>query len=401
MRRFTNANIFLNGRFTPAAFDVEKGRFQNIHPASSQLSCPAPLTQETEIIDLQGAFVIPGLIDIHGHGNSGYDFSTCGYEGLVTMARYLGTHGITSFAPASMTMSCDALAAAYQNAKKLHAYQLQKECSDGCPENTDIMSRLAGINMEGPFFSYGKRGAQDPSWLKAPDEEMFRKLMDVSGGLIRLVDVAPELKGAMTFIRNISRSFPEVTVSVAHTEAGYETVCEAFQNGAAHMTHLFNGMNGIHHRAPGPVCAAYDTPGVFVELICDGIHIHPSVIRMVFSLFPGRVILISDALACCGMPDGRFTLGDQEVTLKDHHATLADGTLAGSASNLFDMLRNVVSFGIPLEEAVISATLNPARQLHLDHQIGSIGDGKKADFLICSESLQLLQVYIGGSPVPA
>ena len=408
--RFTNANLFINGSFVKGSFEVRDGRFGRIKISdqdkrSGKLTIAASGAFRTgkkpqdgrndaadrqgclgisELLDLQGCLVIPGLIDLHGHGNSGYDFSTCDLEGLKTMAGYLARNGITSFAPASMTMPYDRLERAFSNAASFGT------------EGSKGMARLVGINMEGPYFSRGKKGAQDPHFLKAPDYEGFRQLYDGCGGLIRIVDVAPELNGAMEFIRKASEL---CTVSVAHTEADYETVLEAFANGADQMTHLFNGMNGIHHRAPGPIGAAFDTPGIYVELICDGIHIAPSVIRMVFELFRGRVILISDALACCGMPDGRFLLGEQEVTLKDHRATLADGTLAGSASNLFDMLRNAVSFGIPLEEAILSATANPARQLGVADELGSIEEGKKADFLICSESLQLEAVYMEGDRV--
>ena len=450
--RFTNANLFINGSFVKGSFEVRDGRFGRIEISDQDkrsgkltiaasgafrtgkklqdgrndaadrqgnLGIPALIDLQSrpviqEHIDLQGRLVIPGLIDLHGHGNSGYDFSTCDLEGLKTMAGYLAKNGITSFAPASMTMPYDRLERAFSNAAQLHA--LQAEGTSGCscsarPDGLSLASglinsfgsegsygtsRLVGINMEGPFFSHGKKGAQDPHFLKAPDYEGFRQLYDGCGGLIRIVDVAPELDGAMEFIRKASEL---CTVSVAHTEADYETVLDAFANGAGQMTHLFNGMNGIHHRSPGPIGAAFDTPEIYVELICDGIHVAPSVIRMVFELFRGRVILISDALACCGMPDGRFLLGEQEVTLKDHRATLADGTLAGSASNLFDMLRNAVSFGIPLEEAILSATANPARQLGAANELGSIEEGKKADFLICSESLQLEAVYMEGDRI--
>ena len=378
----------VNGGFTEEKISYKPNRLNAKMPCNVKTGCvgeTAACRQGTdEVIDLKGALVIPGLIDIHGHGNSGYDFTTCNLEGLKKIASYLGKNGITSFAPASMTAPYEVLEQAFQNALALHDIQ---EC------HTAGMSRLLGINMEGPYFSYGKRGAQDPAWLKAPDMAGFLNLYNGCQGLIRMVDIAPELEGAMDFIKTASQF---CRVSIAHTEADYETAREAFACGANHVTHLFNGMKGIHHRDPGLVCAAFDTPGVFVEMICDGVHIAPPVIRMVFELFRGRVILISDALACCGMSDGNYKLGDQEFCLKDRHAFLPDGTLAGSASNLFDMIRNVVSFGIPLEEAVKSATINPARQMGMESELGSIEERKKADFLICSESLQLQSVYIDG-----
>ena len=402
--KFINAKIFKDGRFTDGSFEVNKGRFEKINTSGASGECA--FSNDAQATDLEGSLVIPGLIDIHGHGNSGLDFSTCNLDGLKTIAGYLVKNGITAFAPTSMTMPYETLEKAFCNAKALHDMQQKasRYMSAADPtENADqgiqslcATSRIIGINMEGPFFSYGKRGAQNPLYLKNPDFDEFKRLNDVCGGLIRFADVAPELEGAMDFISKASQL---CTVSVAHTEADYETVRTAFKNGSSHMTHLFNGMNGIHHRNPGPVCAAFDTPGVYVELICDGIHIAPPVVRMIFELFKGRVILISDSLACCGMPDGTFSLGNQLITLKEKHATLPEGTLAGSASNLFDMLKNAVSFGIPLEEAVLSATINPARQAGADNELGSVEEGKKADFLVCSESLLLKSVYLDGERI--
>ena len=416
---YFNAKIFYRDAFVNGSFEVKNGRFTEVYVPDSvkestgcsivhgeELRCkaqdeavegslhrPAPCVSKKgseEGTDLQGALVLPGLIDLHTHGNSGVDFSTCSLEELEQMAAYLGQNGITCFAPTSMTMSYDRLQTAFANAQKLMEEQQEK--------GPDGMARVAGIHMEGPYFSYGKRGAQNPADLKLPDFAGFLSLYEGCKGKIRLVDLAPELPGAMDFIQKASRL---CTVSVAHTEAYYDTAREAFLHGAAQLTHLFNGMNGIHHRTPGPVAAAFDTPGVFAELICDGIHVKPAVIRMAFRLFPGRIILISDALACLGMPEGRFHLGDQEVLLKNHAAFLPDGTLAGSATHLFDMLKNAVSYGIPLEEAIISATRNPARQLGIYDEIGSIEAGKKADFLICSESLLLQKVFIDGQEVTA
>ena len=377
---FTNAHIYSDKMtFRDGSFQVQDGIFQKI---SFEETIPASAGET--VVDLKGKLVLPGLIDIHNHGNSGYDFSTCDYEGLEEIAGYLGRNGITSFAATSMTMAYEKLEAAYHNAAKLYHRQQYGHLK---------ASRLIGINMEGPYFSYGKKGAQDPKYLRLPDVEGFLKLYEESGRLICLADVAPELEGGMEYIRKIS---PICTVSIAHTEADYDTVCDAFACGATHMTHLFNGMNSIHHRKPGPVAAAFDTPGVFVELICDGIHIHPSVIRMVFQLFRGRVILISDALAACGKTDGRYELGEQIVTVKGPYATLDDGTIAGSISNLYKMFQNAVKFGVALEDAIAACTINPAKQCHAAEMTGSITVGKYADFLVADRDLHLEKVYIQG-----
>ena len=368
---YKNANLFVNGRFQHGSFRVEDGRFTEI-----LTSVPAE-----DGIDLHNQCVIPGLVDVHNHGNSGADFSDGDYDGLVKMAQYLAQNGVTSFAPASMTLPYDVLEAAYKT-----AVRLKNEQPSGC-------ARLMGIQMEGPFFSEKKKGAQNGAYLKNPDYEAFQHLYDVSEGLIRIADVAAELPGAAEFTEKASKL---CTVSIAHTDCTYEEACAVFDAGARHLTHLYNAMPGIHHRKPGPIGAGSERENVVAELICDGQHIHPSAVRMAFKLFPGRICLISDALRCCGMPDGQYTLGGQDVFLKDSIARLADGTIAGSATNLYDCMRKAVEFGIPREQAILSATLIPAKELDREAEIGSISTGRLADFVVCDTALNRLGVYLSG-----
>ena len=247
--------------------------------------------------------------------------------------------------------------------------------------------------MEGPFFSEKKKGAQNGSYLKLPDIKAFQKLYDSSEGLIRIVDVAAELSGAETFTKHAATL---CKVAIAHTDCTYDEAETVFDAGASHLTHLFNAMPGIHHRKPGPIGAGNERKGVTAELICDGLHVHPSAIRMAFKLFPGRVCLISDALRCCGMPDGKYTLGGQEVFLKNGVARLADGTIAGSATNLYDCMKKAVEFGIPREQAVMSATIIPAAVVGCADKVGSIAAGKNADFVVCDEQLNPKSVYLNG-----
>ena len=370
---YTNASVFLeNTGLTPASFRVEDGVFTELLP---------PEVREADAVDLGGALVLPGLIDLHTHGNSGADFSDGDDAGLRRMAAFLARSGVTGFAPASMTLPYETLAAAFATAKRLHD-QPPGDCA-----------RLLGVNMEGPFFSEKKKGAQNAAYLKAPDFEAFKALYEGCGGLIRIVDLAPELPGAADFTRRASGL---CTVSVAHTDASYEQAAAVYAAGATHLTHLYNAMPPIHHRTPGVIGAASENEAVYAELICDGYHVHPSAVRMAFKLFPGRICLISDALRCCGMPEGAYELGGQAVFLKGGVARLADGTIAGSASTLFDCLRRAVSFGVPFGEAVAAATLNPARQLGCADRLGSIAVGKRADFLVCGEDLSLRAVYLDG-----
>ena len=373
---FQNAWILTNNfTFIKGSFTVENGKFGRIYEGLSS----------EQGINLQGATVLPGLIDIHNHGNSNCDFSDGDYEGLKKMARYLGINGITSFAPASMTLPYDVLASAYSTAKALR------------DEKPSGSSKIMGIQMEGPFFCEKKKGAQNGAYLKNPDFEAFQKLFDGADGLLRIVDLAPELPGSVEFVRKASKL---CTVSIAHTDANYDEARAAIDAGATHLTHLFNAMPSIHHRKPGVIGAAAENENVRAEIICDGIHVHPSAIRLAFALFGAkRMVLISDALRCCGMPDGQYELGGQAIFLQGKTCTLADGTLAGSVSNLFDCMKNAVSFGIPLEDAVRASSINPAMALGVSEQIGSIQAGKCADFVVCDAELNRKAVYIDGVQV--
>lgn len=250
--------------------------------------------------------------------------------------------------------------------------------------------------MEGSFFSEKKKGAQNGAYLRDPDFAAFKRLYDVSEGLLRIADVAAELPGAVEFTEKASKL---CTVSIAHTDCTYEEATAVFDAGASHLTHLYNAMPGIHHRKPGPIGAGSERENVVAELICDGQHIHPSAMRMAFKLFPGRICLISDALRCCGMPDGQYTLGGQDVFLYGVVAKLADGTLAGSATNLYDCMRKAIEFGIPKEQAILSATLIPAREIGREKEIGSIESSKLADFVVCDEELSLVRVFMSGKQI--
>ena len=368
---FKNANIFVEGNFLHGSFRVEDGKFAEI----------LNIVPDGDGIDLEGAYVIPGLIDVHCHGNSGADFSDGDYEGLKAMAAYYASVGVTSFAPASMTLPYETLDAAFRVAAKFH-----KDAPCG-------HARLMGIQMEGPFFSYAKKGAQNGAYLKDPDFEAFEKLYTASEGLLRIADMASELPGAVEFAEKASKL---CTVSIAHSDTGYEDAKAVFAAGATHLTHLFNAMNGIHHRKPGPIGAASENENVYAELICDGQHVHESAVRMAFKLFPGRICLVSDALRCAGMPEGQYELGGQIVTLKGGLARLPDGTIAGSAGNLYDAMRNAVAFGISREDAILAATANPAKQIGRADEIGAIQAGLLADFVVCTENLERICVYMGG-----
>ena len=374
---YKNARIFASDfQFHTGAFEVVDGVFGEVLPQNVP----------EDAIDLHGATVIPGLVDVHSHGNSGADFSDGDYEGLKKMAAYYARCGVTSFAPASMTLPYDVLSAAFATAK-----QLTEETPAGC-------ARLMGIQMEGPYFSYKKRGAQNPDYLKEPDFEGFRKLYEDCGGLVRIVDVAPELPGAAQFV---AKAKELCTVSIAHTDSDYDHAKAAIDAGVTHLTHLYNAMPGIHHRNPGVIPAAVENPNVRAEIICDGQHIHPASVRLAFTMFgPERMILVSDSGRCAGLPDGsQFQLGGQDCWLRDGVARLADGTIACSAANLWQCPCNVISWGIPEETAIRAASYNPACAIGADSKIGSIETGKLADFLVCSSDYSSKRVFLGGKEI--
>ena len=373
---YKNARIFTDDfQFHTGAFEVVDGKFGAILPD----------TVPEDAVDLGGATVIPGLIEVHSHGNTNHDFSDGDYEGLVAMARYYLSCGITSFAPASMTLDYGTLGKAFATARRL-----ADEKPQGC-------SVLRGIQMEGPYFSYKKKGAQNADYLKDPDFEGFQKLYNDCGGLIRIVDVAPELPGAEDFVRQASKL---CTVSIAHTDSDYDHAKAAVDAGVTHLTHLYNAMPGITHRAPGVIPAASENPNVRAEIICDGIHIHPAAVRLGFTMFPGRMILVSDSGRCAGLPDGaQFDLGGQSAWLRDGVGKLADGTIACSATNLYQCMLNCLRWQIREEDVIKAATYNPACALGVEDQVGSIATGKTADFLVCTSRYATRRVFLAGQEV--
>lgn len=339
-----------------------------------------PRKEEDLAVDCAGSYtVVAGFVDVHIHGCAGADTCDATREALEAMAAFLLAHGVTSFCPTTMTTSRETIQAALLAAKDMMDHPMEGG------------ARVVGVNMEGPFIAKERKGAQKEEDILPPDFPLFQRFYEESGGIVRLVDVAPEQPGGLDFVEKASQL---CTVSIAHTTADYDQAKAAFDKGVTHATHLFNAMSGLHHRKPGVVGAVFDDSRVRGELICDGFHIHPAVLRAAFRLLGDRALIVSDSMRANGMPEGEaFDLGGQMVTVHQGKALLPDGTIAGSVTNLHQEIKNLVSFGVPFEQAVKAATLLPARAIGLDGEIGSIAPGKRSDLVVLDENLDIAAVY--------
>lgn len=377
VRIYTEEQTFKSGTIV-----IQDGVFEEVLPESE---CTTAMAQGMhEIIDGQGAYAIPGLVDIHFHGCKGYDFCDGTKEAIEEIAKYEASVGVTAIAPATMTLPMEELeqilAVAAEYKKEEH-------------EGADLL----GINMEGPFISPVKKGAQDARNIVSCDAKVAQRFLDASEGLVKFIGLAPEeSENAVSFVKQMRE---KVNISLAHTNASYEDADAAFRAGANHAVHLYNAMPAYTHRAPGVVGAVADHPHVNAEIICDGVHIHPAVVRTTFKMMGAeRMIFISDSMRATGMPDGRYTLGGLDVDVVGNLATLvSDGALAGSATNLMDCMKVAVKkMQIPLETAVACATMNPAKAIGEYEKYGSITEGKHANLVLLDDELNVKMVVKDG-----
>ncbi len=361
---FKNAAVFLENRFQVCDLAVENGIIAAI---GENLGDGA---------DCTGLRILPGLVDIHTHGCAGYDFDHANEEQLAAMSACYLRHGVTAVLATLMTNPRDVL--------------LEAAARCGAAP-----APIRGIYLEGPFFGPAKKGAHDAQYLTPVDGDFFAVLDNASGGSIRIVAVDPCLEGALDFIRETTKT---KRITLAHTPATYDDAQKGFAAGATQVTHLFNAMTGLAHREPGLVGATL-AGDCLAEVICDGIHIHPAVLKTAFKALDGRGMVISDSMAACGLADGEYALGGQAVTVKGPRATLADGTLAGSVTFAWDGMVNLIRTGVPMEQAVAAATAVPAKSAGLEDICGSIAAGRTADLVLCDSEWAIRQVYLAGDPV--
>ncbi len=405
MKELTGLVYGADFRFHPGTIRMEAGRIREV------------LFSDEAAPD-DACYILPGLVDIHFHGCMGADSCDGTLEALRTIAAWEARQGVTSICPATLTLPPEELvgilsaAAAFAKEQETAQEQGQTEEENGekagekdrpetGEETAETGADLVGLNMEGPFISRARKGAQNGDYILPCSESLCRIFLEASEGLVKIIGLAPEANPDFeSYIRAVKE---EVRVSLAHTDADYDTAARAFRAGASHVVHLFNAMPEMAHREPGVVGAAMDSPGVTAELICDGNHVHPAAARAAFALFgEERIVLVSDSLRAAGMGDGEILLGGRRVVVKGSRAVLAgDGRLAGSVSSLTDCLRTVVKeMGIPLESAVRCAAYNPAKVIGAEDRCGRILPGRKADLLVLDQALCTKQVYKGGRALP-
>ena len=334
------------------------------------------------IIDATNCLVIPGLIDIHLHGACGYDFCDASPQAIKHITRYELSQGITTLFPTTMTTTSQKT---LDILKAIYNFTLSP---------SSATAHIAGIYLEGPYISALQCGAQDINSCREPNLDEIKHFQQTAPGLITFLTLAPEYSYALEFIRACCN---DTIISLGHTTANYDIAISAFKAGASHLTHCYNAMPPLHHREPGVIGAAMDCTDIYVELICDGLHLHPSTIRQAFKLFDdNHIIFISDSTMATGLLDGDYTLGGLPIHVNQGIARTPQGHLAGSTTHLMDCLKKAVSFGIPLEIALKCVTANPARESGIYNQVGSITSGKKADCVILYQHLNVIHVIQSG-----
>lgn len=365
------------------AIIVEKGRIKEI--VNKEELCTTALTG-AEVIKGKDKYIVPGYIDIHVHGGGGSDVMDGDYEAINQIAIAHSHFGTTSFLPTTMTMSKDKIIRSLRSICKA-----VKKGTEG--------AEILGIHMEGPYINPEKKGAQKEDDIKKISIEGFLEFNQASGNLIRLVTIAPEMPGAIGLIKYLYKQ--GIIASVGHTNATYVQTQAGIQAGLSHVTHTFNAMRELHHREPGVVGAALTSPELTVEVIADGIHIHPVVLKILTKIKKGEeIVLITDAMRAAGLKEGTYDLGGQEVIVAKGQARLKDGTLASSVLTMDKAVKNMVNkVGIQLPKAIQMASFNPARSIGIDDKKGSLEPGKDADIVILNKNLETELTIVAGKIV--
>jgi N-acetylglucosamine-6-phosphate deacetylase len=367
--------FFLDEKVTgPGFLEIKAGKF-------GAFSENKP-TKSAEIIDYEGKWVAPGLVDTHIHGFQNHDVMDNHFEGLNVISEGLLTCGVTSFLPTTLTSSEESLNQVIEmigeNYTKVHG------------------AKIKGLFLEGPFFTEKHKGAQNTKYFCDPSIDLLKKWQELSNQLIKKIAIAPEREGAAEFIEYAVKE--KISVALAHSDATYEEAKTAVEKGASIFVHTFNGMSGLHHREPGMAGAAMNLKDVFAEIICDGHHVHPAAASILMNA-RGRnsTVMVTDCMMAGGMPEGKYQLGEFPVEVKNGAARIEGGRLAGSILQLKDAIQNVVQWGIATPaEAIYMASTVPAKSVQIDSECGKIAKGYDADFIVLSPELDLIATYLDG-----
>lgn len=374
MKGFKNSWIITEEGRVKADLVIENGLINKIGEDGS-----------LELVELpENLTIIPGFIDQHIHGAAGSDGMDGTIEDLKNIACALAKEGTTSFLATTMTQSVENITKALNAVKEYVAL--------GLTEGAEI----AGVHLEGPFISKDAIGAQPLEYVAAPSVEVFKVYEEASGNTIKIVTLAPEVEGSSELIKYLVSK--NIVASIGHTTAKFNDVEQAVKDGATNITHTYNAMKGVHHREAGTVGGAYIFDELYAEIICDGIHVSAPAIKVLYKNKPhDKFVLITDAMRAKHMPDGDYELGGQPVIVRNNEARLPNGVLAGSVLRMNYAVRNVMKFlDLPLEEVVKYATINPARNLGIDHEVGSIKVGKRANLVVVDENLEVYMTIRDG-----
>ena len=379
MKTALKGNIILSDKILSSGIVLIEGeKISEIYPNGYKLS-----DEKIKLFDFKDQFISPGLIDLHLHGALGKDVMDCNGESLRQIAFHQARCGVTGFCGATVSSSLDSILKAVETAKKLAKSQLPSE--------------ILGIHIEGPFLNMKKRGAHDPDFIRGMSEEEIYPLIRALSSIKALITIAPEVNHNMGFIKMLKEK--GIVVSIGHSDATYDQALESFRQGVSHATHLFNAMREYHPREPGVVGAVLDFEGVTAEVIADGVHLHPSALRLVFARkAKDKICLITDSMKAAGAGDGIYLMGNLEIVVKGDESRLREsGVLAGSVLTLNRAVKNVIKWtGISVNQAVNMASLNPARVLGLDKKMGTIAKGKYANFAIFDKEFNVLETILRG-----
>ncbi|MGO4184535.1 N-acetylglucosamine-6-phosphate deacetylase [Paenibacillus sp. TAF43_2] len=361
---------------------IRNGIIEKIENNHIPLS-PLP-EKEYELIDGNGQWLIPGMIDVHIHGANGYDMMDGSEASIQEVSRACAATGCTSFLATSVSSTMDELLAMIRSVKRV--------------VGLEVGAKIAGLHLEGPYLNPKRKGMQNEKYLRHPDLGEMKRIFEEADGLIKMVTIAPELPGGMELLSYLKEM--GVIIAVAHSDATYEEAKLAFDAGASHVTHCFNGMRPIHHRDPGLVAAAFEADHVSIQAIVDGVHLHPAIVRLMHRIKgPENMVLITDALQAMGLGDGSYLFGGHQVTVTNGVAQLADGTLASSVVTMNEALRFTTETGISLLDAIQMASTTPARILGMDHKTGTIKTGLDADLVLLNEHFQVEWTMIKGNVI--